>query len=173
MTRMKKGIRHKVLERRLVKQALRRRGVACGQTIALTSACGKKRCPHPLRRVGFKDPDAGRRCVFLTTNFKLSAATIADSCRSRWQVELFFKWIKQRLKERSFVGTSRNAVPTQLWIAMRVHLLLAFLKFANRIAWSLHEILRLFHLNLFDRRPIMELLKPKPPDPPDHQPNSS
>ena len=170
VTRMKKGIRHKVLERRSVKPAPRRRGVTCDQTIELTSAHGKKRCPHPLRRIGFKDPDAGKRCVFLTTNFKLSAATIADIYRSRWQVELFFKWIKQRLKVRSFVGTSRNAVLTQLWIAMCVRLLLAFLKFANRIAWSLHEILRLLQLNLFVRRPIMELLKPKPPDPPHRQP---
>ena len=170
VTRMKKGVRHKVLERRPVKPALRRRGVTCDQTIAFTSAHGRRRCPHPLRRIGFRDPDTGRRCVFLTTNFKLSAATIADIYKSRWQVELFFKWIKQRLKVKSFVGTSRNAVLTQLWIAMCVHLLLSFLKFANRIAWSLHEILRVLQLNLFDRRPIMDLLKPKPPDPPDRQP---
>ena len=170
VTRMRKGVRHKVLERRPVKAALRKRGAACDQTIAFTSAHGRRRCPHPLRRIAFRDPDTGRRCVFLTTNFKLSAATIADIYKSRWQVELFFKWIKQRLKVRSFVGTSRNAVLTQLWIAMCVHLLLSFLKFANRIAWSLHEILRVLQLNLFDRRPIMDLLKPKPPDPPDRQP---
>ena len=170
VTRMRKGVRHKVLERRPVKAALRKRGVTCDQTIAFTSAHGRRQCPHPLRRIGFRDPDTGRRCVFLTTNFKLSAATIADIYKSRWQVELFFKWIKQRLKVRSFVGTSRNAVLTQLWIAMCVHLLLSFLKFANRIAWSLHEILRVLQLNLFDRRPIMDLLKPKPPDPPDRQP---
>ena len=170
VTRMKRGVRHKVLERRPVKPANRRRGVTCDQTIALTSERGKKRCPHPLRRIGFRDPDTGRRCVFLTTNFKLSAQTIADIYKSRWQVELFFKWIKQRLKVKAFVGTSRNAVLTQLWIAMCVHLLLSFLKFANRIAWSLHEILRVLQLNLFDRRPIMDLLKPKPPDPSARQP---
>ena len=101
---------------------------------------------------------------------RLSAGTIADIYRSRWQVELFFKWIKQRLKVKSFVGTSRNAVLTQLRIAMCVHLLLSFLKFANWIAWSLHEILRILQLNLFDRRPVMDLLKPKPPAPSDRQP---
>ena len=142
MTRMKKRIRHKVLERHPVKPALRRRGVTSDQAIELTSARGRKRCPYPLRRIGFKDPNAGRRCVLLTTSFKLSAATIAETCKSRWQVELFFKWIKQRLRVRSSVGTSRNAVLTQLWIAVCVHLPLSFLKFANRISWSLHEILR-------------------------------
>ena len=91
-------------------------------------------------------------------------------CKSRWQVELFFKWIKQSLMVGNFVGTSRNAVLTQLWIAMCVHLLPSFVKFANRIAWTLHQILRILQLNLFDRRPIMDLLKPKPPDPPDRQP---
>ena len=105
------------------------------------------RCAAPAARwrrpLAFLGRGAGRRCVFLTTNFKLSAATIADIYKSRWQVELFFKWVKQRLKAKTFVGTSRNAVLTQLWIAMCIHLLLAFLKFANRIAWSLHEILRL------------------------------
>ena len=84
--------------------------------------------------------------------------------------EQFFKWIKQSLRVKSFVGTSRNAVLTQLWIAMCAHLLLSFLKFANRIAWSLHQILRVLQLNLFDRRPIMDLLKPKPPDPSDRRP---
>ena len=170
VTRMKRGVRHKILERRPVKPANRRRGTACDQTIAPTSERGKKRCPHPLRRVGFRDPDTGRRCVLLTTSLKLSAQTIANICKSRWQVELFFKWIKQRLKMKAFVGTSRNAVLTQLWIAMCVHLLPSFLKFANRIAWSLHEILRVLQLNLFDRRPIMDLLKPKPPDPSARQP---
>ena len=170
VTRLKKGVRHKVLERRPVKDALRKRGVTCDQTIAFTSGRGRRRCPHPVRRIGFKDLDTGKRCVFLTTNFKLSAATIADIYKSRWQVEQFFKWIKQSLRVGSFVGTSRNAVLTQLWIAMCVHLLLSFLKFANRIAWTLHQILRVLQLNLFDRRPIMDLLKPKPPDPSDRQP---
>ena len=122
--------------------------------------------PAPLRRIGYRDPDTGRHYVFLTTNFALSAKTIADIYKARWQVELFFKWIKQHLKVKSFVGTSRNAVMTQLWIAMCVYLLLSYVKFANRLAWSLNEILRVLQLNLFDRRPLTGLLDP-PTDPPD------
>ena len=167
---MKKGNRHKVLEWHPAKPSLRRRDAACDQTIELTSVRGKKRSPHPLRRIGIKYPDTGKRCVLLTTNFNLSAATITDIRKSRWQVELFLKWIKQRLKVRSFVGTSRNAVLTQLWIAMCVHFLLSSLKFANRISWSLHEILRTLQLSLFDRQPILDMLKLKPPDQPDRKP---
>ena len=163
VTRLKRRIKFKVLERR---PANRAQGVTSDQTIVFTSARGRKRCPHRLRRIGYRDPDTGRHYVFLTTNFALSAKTIADIYKARWQVELFFKWIKQHLKVKSFVGTSRNAVMTQLWIAMCVYLLLSYVKFANRLAWSLNEILRVLQLNLFDRRPLTGLLDP-PTDPPD------
>ena len=163
VTRLKRRIKFKVLERR---PANRAQGVTSHQTIVFTSARGRKRCPHRLRRIGYRDPDTGRHYVFLTTNFALSAKTIADIYKARWQVELFFKWIKQHLKVKSFVGTSRNAVMTQLWIAMCVYLLLSYVKFANRLAWSLNEILRVLQLNLFDRRPLTGLLDP-PTDPPD------
>ena len=162
VTRLKRRIKFKVLERRPVN---REQGVTSDQTIVFTSARGRKRCPHPLRRIGYRDPETGRHYVFLTTNFRLSAKTVADIYKSRWQVELFFKWIKQHLKVKSFVGTSRNAVMTQLWIAMCVHLLLSYIKFANRLAWSLNEILRVLQLNLFDRRPILDVLEPTS-DPP-------
>ena len=143
----------------------RAKGVTSDQTIVFTSARGRKRCPHPLRRIGYRDPETGRHYVFLTTNFRLSAKTVANIYKSRWQVELFFKWIKQHLEVRSFVGTSRNAVMTQLWIAMCVHLLQSYIKFSNRLAWSLNEILRVLRLNLFDRRPILDVLEPAS-DPP-------
>ena len=162
VTRLKRRIKFKVLDRRPVN---REQGVTSDQTIVFTSARGRKRCPHPLRRIGYRDPETGRHYVFLTTNFRLSAKTVADIYKSRWQVELFFKWIKQHLKVKSFVGTSRNAVMTQLWIAMCVHLLLSYIKFANRLAWSLNEILRVLQLNLFDRRPILDVLEPAS-DPP-------
>lgn len=97
---MKKGIRHKALERCPVKLARQKQGITCDQTIAITSARGKKRCLHSLRRIGFREPDTSKHCVFLTTNFKLSAGIIADIYKSRWQVELFFKWIKQNLIDR-------------------------------------------------------------------------
>ena len=166
VTRLKRRIKFKVLERR---PANRAQGVTSDQTIVFTSARGRKRCPHRLRRIGYRDTDTGRHYVFLTTNFALSAKTVADIYKSRWQVELFFKWIKQHLKVKSFVGTSRNAVMTQLWIAMCVYLLLSYVKFANRLAWSLNEMLRVLQLNLFDRRPILEVLETES-DPPDDPP---
>lgn len=123
--------------------------------------------PENLRRVRFYDEGQSRFLVFLTNNMSLPAHVIAQLYKMRWQVELFFKWIKQNLRVKSFVGTSRNAVMTQIWIAICVHLLLAYLKFVNKNAWSMTEILRLLQLNLFDRRPLMDLLEPnlQPPEP--------
>ena len=169
VTRLKKGIRYRVVERR---GANRRQGVTSDQTIEFTSARGRKRCPRRLRRIGCRDLETGKHCVLLTTNFQLSAKTIADIYRSRWQVELFFKWIKQNLKVKSFVGTSRNAVMTQLWIAMCMYLLVSHLKFASRLGWSRAEILRLLQLNLFERRPLDDLLGNKALDPPACQPQT-
>lgn len=165
VTRLKRRIRFRVPERRPVNRA---QGVTSDQTIEFASARGRKRCPHRLRRIGYRDPETGRHYVFLTTNFALSAKTVADIYRSRWQVELFFKWIKQNLRIKSFVGTSRNAVMTQIWIALCVYLLLAYVKFANRLAWSLQQILRVLQMNLFDRRAILDVLAPSS-DPPDDQ----
>src|SRR5690625_485438 len=166
VTRLKRNACHRVLERRKVKSE---QGLTCDQTIRLTSAKGKN-CPIALRRVGYRDPETGRKYVFLTNNFKLAAATIAAIYKSRWQIELFFKWIKQNLKIKTFLGTSRNAVLTQIWVAMCVYLLLAYLKFMSRSRRSMQQILRLLQLNLFERRPMMELFnsgppKPKPPSP--------
>ena len=169
VTRLKKGIRYRVVERR---GANRRQGVTSDQTIEFTSARGRRRCPRRLRRIGCRDLETGKHCVLLTTNFQLSAKTIADIYRSRWQVELFFKWIKQNLKVKSFVGTSRNAVMTQLWIAMCMYLLVSHLKFASRLGWSRAEILRLLQLNLFERRPLGDLLGNKANDPPACQPQT-
>ena len=169
VTRLKRRIKIKALERRTANRA---QGVTSDQTIVFTSARGRKRCPHRLRRIGYRDPETGRHYVFLTTNFALSAKTVADIYKSRWQVELFFKWIKQNLKIKSFVGTSRNAVMTQIWIAVCVYLLLTYVKFANRLAWSMQEILRLLQLNIFDRRSLLGLLDSvaNPPDESDTQP---
>ena len=163
VTRLKRRIRHRVVERR---PANRARGVTSDQTIEFTSARGRSRCPHRLRRIGYRDPETGRHYVFLTTNFALAARTVADIYKARWQVELFFKWIKQNLRIKSFVGTSRNAVLTQIWIALCVCLLLAHVRFANRLAWGMAAILRLMQLNLFERRSLVELLNPRA-DPPE------
>ena len=120
VTRLKRGIKYGVVETREVNA---KRGVTSDETIEFTSAKGRKQCPHRLRRIGYHDRKTGKDYVFLTTHFHLSAKTIADIYKSRWQVELFFKWIKQNLKVKSFVGTSRNAVMTQVWTAMCMYLI--------------------------------------------------
>ena len=161
VTRLKCNARHRVIERRKVKSG---HGLTCDQTIRLTGAKGKN-CLISLRRVGYRDPETGRKYVFLTNNFKLAAATIAAIYKSRWQIELFFKWIKQNLKIKTFLGTSRNAVLTQIWVAMCVYLLLAYLKFMSRSRRSMQQILQLLQLNLFERRPMMELFDARSPKP--------
>jgi IS4 transposase len=109
------------------------------------------------------DPATGKRYVFLTNNFKLAARTIADIYKARWDVELFFKWIKQNLKIKSFIGTSKNAVMTQIWIALCMYLLLAFIKFQSKLNKSMQQILRLLQLNLFEKRDLLALLRGDPP----------
>jgi len=116
-----------------------------------------------LRRIGYRDKETGKHYVFLTNNFKLSAKTIADIYKARWQVELFFKWVKQNLKIKSFIGTSKNAVMTQIWIAVCIYLLLAFIKFQSKMSKTMQQILRLLQLNLFEKRDLTALLRGDPP----------
>ena len=113
-----------------------------------------------LRLVTYHDAETGKVYHFLTNSFDLQATLIANLYKERWQIELFFKWIKQNLKVKTFLGTSKNAVLTQLWIALCVYLLLSFLKFKARLGISLTTILRLLQLNLFERRSLADLLKP-------------
>ena len=103
------------------------------------------------------DPVTKNRYVFVTNNTTWVAQTIADIYKSRWQIELFFKWIKQHLKVKRFVGRSKNAVMTQLWVAMCMYLLLAYLKFVMRLRWSPHQMLQVLQLNMFERRPLQDL----------------
>ena len=149
-------------ERRTV---LKNKGLTCDQTIQLTGARAKNG-PIRLRRIGYKDADTGIHYTFLTHHFKLAARTIADIYKARWQIELFFKWIKQNLKIKSFLGTSKNAVMTQIWVAMCVYLLLSYIRFLHKIQPSLQQMLRLLQLNLFERRALLELLRGDPPEPP-------
>lgn len=160
VTRQKRNACYKVIERRSV---LKSKGLCSDQTIVLTGAKAEN-CPIPLRRIGYRDPDSGKHYVFLTNNFALAASTIQEIYKARWQIELFFKCIKQNLKIKSFVGTSRNAVLTQIWIAMCMYLLLCWLKFSNGIVLSFQQILRLLQLNLFERRDLLHLLVGEPPD---------
>lgn len=168
VTRLKTNAQYRTVCRRSV---LKNKGVTCDHTIEFTGTQTAKKCPIQLRRIGYRDAETGKRYVFLTNNFKLSAKTIADIYKARWQVELFFKWIKQNLKIKSFVGTSKNAVMTQIWIALCVYLLLAFLKFQSKLQKSTQQILRLLQLNLFEKRDMMALLRGDPPR--DHQADSN
>ena len=160
VTRLKKNAKYRTLERRAV---LKDKGLTCDQTIEFTGARTAKRCPVPLRRIGYTDTETGKHYVFLTNNFQLSAKTIADIYKARWQIELFFKWIKQNLKIKAFIGTSKNAVMTQIWIALCVYLLLAYVKFQSKLTKSMQQILRLLQVNLFEKRDLMALLRGEPP----------
>ena len=161
VTRLKTNARYRVIERRTVPK---NKGLTCDQTIELTEAKAKHG-PIRLRRIGYKDADTGIHYTFLTNHFTLAARTIADIYKARWQSELFFKWSKQNLKVKHFLGASKNAVLTQIWIAMCVYLLLSYIRFLNNIRPSLQQILRLLQVNLFDRRDLLELLKGDPPEP--------
>ena len=137
----------------------RRTGVTSDQLITLTGVKSQKLGMPLLRRIGYRDAETGIHYEFLTNNFQLSAQTIAAIYKERWQVELFFKWIKQNLKIKSFIGNSKNAVLTQIWVALCSCLLLAYLKFSAKLGWSLQKMLRLLQLNLFMRRDLMALLR--------------
>jgi len=159
VTRLKTNAKYRVIHRRAVSK---KSGLTCDQTIEFTGLITAKKCTVQLRRIGYRDTVTGKRYIFLTNNFKLSAKTIADIYKARWQVELFFKWIKQNLKIKSFVGTSKNAVLTQIWIALCVYLILAFIKFQSKLNKSMQQILRLLHLNLFEKQDMMALLRGDP-----------
>ena len=156
VTRLKKNIKYKVAERRPV---LKSKGITSDQTILLTGPKAND-CPIPLRRVGYKDPDTGKHYFFLTNNFHLAAKTIADIYKDRWQIELFFKWLKQNLKIKTFLGTSKNAVMTQIWIALITMLILAYMKFLAKLGKTITQIQRLLQLNLFKRQSLWELFNP-------------
>ena len=138
-------------------------GVLADRTIAFNGKRPRQMGVRPLRLVAYLCPDTGKTYEFLTNIDHLSARTIADIYKSRWQVELFFKWIKQNLKLKGFVGTSKNAVLTQIWVALCLSLLLAYLKFSSGVAMSLQQIARLLQLNLFLRRDLLALLTNAPP----------
>jgi len=132
-------------------------GVICDQSVTLTGYYSSKDYPERLRRVKFHDTETDKTLVFLTNNFKLSPLTIAKLYRSRWQVELFFKWIKQNLRIKTFYGTSENAVKTQIWIAVSVYLLAAIMKKRLSLKASLYTILQVLSVSTFEIIPINQL----------------
>jgi len=155
VTRAKKNLDFRRLASRPVdKQS----GEQCDQTIALGGFAAGGKYPGRLRRVRFLDAERNRRLVFLTNNFELPAETIAMLYKQRWQVELFFKWIKQHLRIKAFYGTSDNAVKTQIWIAISVYVLAAVVKKQLHLEASLYTILQILSVTLFEKMPILQAL---------------
>ena len=149
-----------LLFRRIYSRAVdKSTGLICDQTVALTGINAKKDYPQHLRRIKFHDAEHDRDLVFLTNHFELPALTIAQLYRCRWQVELFFKWIKQHLRIKAFYGTSENAVKTQIWIAISVYVLVSIVKKRLKIEASLYTILQILSLTLFEKTPLDQLLK--------------
>jgi hypothetical protein len=169
VTRAKKNLQYRSRGQRPVDSNT---GLRCDQTIALTGPKTAKEYPVPLRRVKYVDPETGKRLVFLTNNFVLKALTIAKIYKSRWQVELFFKWIKQHLRIKAFYGTSENAVKTQIWIAISVYVLVAILKKELKLDRSLNDILQILSLTLFEKTQVFQALSQQiAPKEHEHRPN--
>jgi hypothetical protein len=156
VTRSKKSLDFK---RRAGRKVDKTTGLRADQTIMLDGPLSSKLYPKPLRRVRFFDAEHDRRFTFLTNNFALPALTIARLYKSRWQVELFFKWIKQHLRIKTFYGNNANAVKTQVWIAISVYVLVAIVKKELGLDRSMHEILQILSLTLFEKTPIFAALQ--------------
>ena len=130
-------------------------GILADQSIALNGYDSRKDYPSHLRRIRFRDPETGKSLVFLTNQFNLPAATICALYKSRWQVELFFKWIKQHLRIKRFLGTSENAVKTQIWAAISTYVLIAIVKKELGIEASLYTFLQILSVSIFEKTPIL------------------
>jgi IS4 transposase len=133
-------------------------GIKCDQVITLHVYYSKKDYPERLRRIAYYDEKKNKKLVFLTNNFTLPALTITELYRKRWQIELFFKWIKQHLRIKAFYGTSENAVKTQIWIAITIYVLVAIIKKQLKLKQSLYTILQVLSVSAFERTPLFQLL---------------
>jgi hypothetical protein len=155
ITRAKRNFRFR---RRYSNEVDKSTGLQCDQIIVLSTYYTAKKYPEPLRRIRYFDPDTGKRLIFLTNQFKLSALMIPQLYKARWQIELFFRWIKQHLRIKAFYGTSENAVKTQIWIAVTTYLLVAILKKELGIEQSLYTILQVLSVSLFEKTPILRAI---------------
>ena len=151
--------RNIILERRYSHAVDKSSGVRSDQTVILTTMESALAYPDPLRRISYFDAETNKRFKFLTNNFSLPALTVAQIYKSRWQVELFFKWIKQHLRIKQFYGTSENAVKTQIWIAVSVYVLVAILRKKLGLEASLYQILQILSVTLFEKTPILQSLQ--------------
>ncbi len=154
VTRAKKNFKFK---RRYSHAVDKSTGVQCDQTVVLETYYSHQGYPQPLRRIRYFDDNLGKQLVFLTNNFDLPATTITALYKSRWQIELFFKWIKQHLRIKSFYGTNQNAVKSQIWTAVSVYLLVAIVKKRLRIELSLYTILQILSVSIFEKTPLVKL----------------
>ena len=134
-------------------------GVICDQMIAMNGFYIAKDYPEQLRRIRFKDPESGKTLIFLTNNTTLPALTIAALYKSRWQVELFFKWIKQHLRIKRFLGTSENAVKTQIWCAVSTYVLIAIIKKELQLNASLYTLLQILSVSVFEKTQLIRALQ--------------
>ena len=148
-----------VLQRRYSHPVDKGTGVRSDHTVILTAIDSVKAYPDPLRRVSYLDVETRKRFKFLTNNFTLPALTIAQIYKSRWQVELFFRWIKMHLQIKAFYGTSENAVKTQIWIAVSIYVLVAIVRKRLALEVSLYQILQILSLTLFEKTPILQALQ--------------
>ena len=146
------------VQRRYSHPVDRTTGLICDQSVVLTGFYSRQGFEAPLRRIRFKDPETAKTLIFLTNNFVLPAFTLTELYRCRWQVELFFKWIKQHLRIKAFFGTSENAVRSQIWIAVSAYVLVAIVKKRLRLSASLYEILQILSLTMFEKIPLDQLL---------------
>jgi hypothetical protein len=146
------------MQRRYSHPVDRKTGLICDQSVVLTGFYSHQSFQAPLRRIRFKDPETAKTLVFLTNNFVLPAFTITELYRCRWQVELFFKWIKQHLRIKAFYGTSENSVKSQIWIAVSAYVLVAIVKKRLHLSASLYEILQILSLTMFEKIPLDQLL---------------
>jgi len=162
VTRAKKNSR---FQRRYSRPVDKSTGLRFDQTVVLRGFYSRREYPEALRRIGFRDPQTGKALVFLTNNFTEPALTIAQLYRCRWQVELFFKWIKQHLRIKAFYGTSENAVRIQVWVAISVYVLVAIVKKRLCLSASPYTILQILSLSLFEKTPILQVLSQQPPPP--------
>ncbi len=155
VTRAKRGMRFKRLAWRKTDRST---GVICDHTIALTVFYSKQGYPKPLRRIRFRDPETGKRLVFITNHLDLDPLAVCRLYKMRWQVELFFKWLKQHLRTKTFFGTSENAVKSQIWIAVCTYVLVAIVQKRLKLEASMHEILQILSLSLFEKTSLDQLL---------------
>lgn len=158
VTRAKQNTQLKRLYSKMVSDEEKKRGIRCDQTVVVTGHKSKKNYPEQLRRITYYDAEHDQRYVFLTNNVHVSAMTIADLYRYRWQVELFFKWIKQHLQIQAFWGRSENAVKTQIWVAVATYALVAIIRKKLELSKSMNEILQILSISLFDKMALKGLL---------------